>query len=192
MYFKSPIQYLTNAWLLTCENIKAKPCRHCSRTGYIKSHGRLQGIGVDSPKRTIRGLRFFCSNRYSNKGCGRSFSVFLSTVIANHSLNTKYLLAFIKHFLNSPNTHAAWHSSSIPFSLCSTYRWVKKLSLNQSTIRHMLHRNTPPPNTAKDNPLHTTLTYLLKAFPKKNDPLSCFQHHHDTGIFHYNYCHKPS
>ena len=175
---------MTSAWLLTQENIKAGPCRHCSVTGHVKNHGKLQGVGIDQPRNTTRGLRFFCSNRYSNKGCGRTFSVLFNTFIANHSLNTRHLLKLINQLLVTPNPHAAWQTSGIPFSLCSVYRWVKKLSLSQPTIRHLLHRHSSPPGTTGKTPLHTTLVYLLEAFTGENDPVASFQIRHDTGIFH--------
>jgi len=192
MRYTTPLRYLTNAWLLAGENIKTEPCRLCSSTGQVKNHGKLQGIGIDRPGTTTRGLRFFCSNRYSNKGCGRTFSVLFSTSIANHSLNSQHLLTLINQLLITPNTHAAWHQSGIPFSLRSVYRWVKKLSLNQSTIRHILHRYAPPPTATRGNPLKTTLAYLLDSFAGENNPVACFQLRHDTGIFHQRSNFKPS
>lgn len=192
MRYTTPLRHLTNAWLLAGENIKAEPCRHCSATGHVKNHGQLTGIGINRPENTTRGLRFFCSNRYSNKGCGRTFSVLFSTFITHHSLDTKHLLTLINQLLITPNTHAAWHRSGIPFSLRSVYRWVKKLSLNQPTIRHILHRHTPPPKTACSKPLNTTLAYMLEAFIEESNPVAYFQLRHDTGIFHHPSSFKPS
>ena len=184
MQYTTPLRLTTNAWLFTCENIKSEPCRHCSSTGHLKSHGKLEGTCVDKPGKVTRGLRFFCSNRYSNKGCGRTFSVLFGTFISGHTLDTENLFRLIKRLLAAPNPHAAWQASGIPFSLRSVYRWVRKLTLNQPTIRHMLYCHTRPPGTTGRTPLHTSLNFLLLAFTGKNNPVSCFQLRHDTGIFY--------
>ena len=135
MRFTSPLIFPSSKWLLTSEIVKAKPCRHCKQSGQLKSHGALRGIHLSKPKPALRGIRIYCSNRYSNMGCGRTFSVLFSSMLPSLTVRAKHLSLFFKKLLTANSIHAAWHSSRIPFSLRSAYRWIEKLKLNQAMLR---------------------------------------------------------
>jgi hypothetical protein len=61
--------------------IPAAGCPRCRSTTALGPHGHLRGNSPTDGSRVNRGLRFFCSNRCSNPGCGGTFSVHWNTVI---------------------------------------------------------------------------------------------------------------
>ena len=136
MRFTTPLIFKSSEWILISESVKSEPCRHCNRRGYLNNHGALRGIHITKPKQQTRGVRIYCSNRYSNRGCGRTFSILFNSMLPSLSIRAKQLTDFFKKLLTSKNVHAAWYSSAITFSLRSAYRWVKRLQLNQAAHTH--------------------------------------------------------
>jgi hypothetical protein len=61
---------------------KRAPCPRCRRTGMLVGHGVLTGYAERGSEREVRGRRFLCSSRFHRSGCGRTFSVLISTVVA--------------------------------------------------------------------------------------------------------------
>lgn len=139
MQFTMPFCAESSQRLLFCEKIKATRCKHCKKSRTFKSHGFLYGVCVKSSGKAIRGLRFFCSNRYSNKGCGRSLSVFYNTCIPYHTVKSHHLVLILKLLQSGTTVHKAWYQSRLPFSSQTAAQWVNKFKLNLSQIRHKLY-----------------------------------------------------
>jgi hypothetical protein len=73
--------------------LKLTPCSHCRQTGALIGHGLLRGYAERSSDVVVRGRRIFCSNRDQRPGCGRTFSVLLSTVPSGFMVRTLTLFA---------------------------------------------------------------------------------------------------
>lgn len=183
MRFTSQLIFPSSEWILISETIKATPCRHCSKSNHIKSHGALRGIHLSEPEQELRGIRFYCSNRYSNKGCGRTFSVLFSSMLPALTVRAKQLKAFFKRLLTESSIHAAWYSSKIPFSLRSAYRWVEKLKLNQATIRSAIYSSLPSESDHSSPPHRETISYLNTTWPQPDDFVEAFQQQTQTSLF---------
>lgn len=169
--------------------IQAEGCRHCQQRSTVVSHGFLLGYAADgsaTPSITTRGLRFFCSNRYSNSGCGRTFSVHWDSIIPSCSLRCAQLLELIRTVANGATTHGAWQASCLPISLTSAYRWVKKWTLGTATIRSLLCLLRPPPaQQCGTKTEFLTLQHLTQAFPADPSdrcPIAAFQCHFQAPI----------
>jgi len=183
MRFSPLIQYHTSKWLLLCETVKADPCQCCKTKGHIKRHGQLLGVSLTGSEPESRGLRFYCSNRYNNSGCGRTFTVFFDTFVPHLSVRAKQLSLFFKHLLTAKSPHAAWYSMSIPFSLRSAYRWIARLKVNQPTLRSTVYNDLP--EVALENmPTHlATVTYLQQRFPLDECFVNSYQQQHQVSFF---------
>jgi hypothetical protein len=146
-------------------NILAAGCRHCHRSDALGPHGFLRGNPPTGNGRVIRGLRFFCSDRYSHGGCGRTFSVLWNTVIPGCSLRTAQLLELMRAVSADRPTHGAWWHSKLTISLSGAYRWVAK----------WLGLVTPPPGKSDGLPDPLTLRHLAAAFPAADCAIAAFQ-----------------
>ena len=131
---------------------------------------------------------FFCSNRYSNTGCGRTFSVHWDSVIPHCSLRTDQLLKLIEAVAAGATVHSAWQQGSqFPLSLTSAYRWIKRWRLGTAGMRALLCLLEPPPDQQSGTSTDwLTLQHLASAFPATLDDLRCrigaFQCHFQTAI----------
>lgn len=183
MRFTTPLAFPSSKWLLISETVKSEPCRHCKKNGHLKSHGALRGIHISEPKMVIRGIRIYCSNRYSNMGCGRTFSVLFSSMLPALTVRAKHLSLFFKALLTVNCVHAAWHSSRIPYSLRSAYRWIKKLKLNQATLRAAAYSTLPCESPHSPLPHLETISYLTTAFPQSDNFVRAFQQQTQISLF---------
>lgn len=157
--------------------ILASGCPRCHSTTALGPHGHLRGNSPTDGSRVNRGLRFFCSNRYSNLGCGGSFSVHWTTVIPYCSVRTSQLLALMRAVSNAASTHRAWWFLKLPMSLASAYRWVARWRSDTAAIRTRLGLVTPPPGRIDGLPDSLTLRHLATAFPLANCQIAAFHGH---------------
>lgn len=155
--------------------IVAAGCPRCRSTTALGPHGHLRGNSPTDGSRVHRGLRFFCSNRYSNAGCGGTFSVHWDMVIPYCSVRTSQLLDLIRAVSNAPSIHRAWWVLKLPMSLAGAYRWVARWRRDTAAIRTRLALVTPPPGKADGLPDPLTLRHLAAAFPVAICQLAAFQ-----------------
>lgn len=151
--------------------IKACGCPHCRHPSAVVAHGYLQAASGSN----TRGMRFFCSDRYSNEGCGRTFSVHWDTVIPRCSLLTAQILALMRAVAGGPSTHGAWYFTRLSISISSAYRWVAKWIRLTGHIRSGLCLTVPPPGKADAQTDPFTLNHLSAAFPKAPCAIAAFQ-----------------
>ena len=122
--------------------MKSLACPHCLQHGTLNNHGKLK-----TKTGTLRGSRFWCSSRRKGRpGCGRSFCVWLASVLPRHSVPAATLAAFLGAWQRlGGNVLAAWQSARTGFSTDSAYRWAKCFVRNQGEIRSRLCRARAPP-----------------------------------------------
>jgi len=175
-------------WSTIAEHLKQTPCPHCKTVGTLIRHGYLRGYDeCNSPRKTVRARRIFCSNRNRRRGCGRTFSVWLADKIRRLSLTTRALWRFLKGAV----------AGSIAGSIAAAIRVVadcrrsdrtwqriwKRFDLGQSKIRTALSAWGPPPELPARlpaqpwrRPATQVLAHLQAAFPNANCPIATFQH----------------
>jgi hypothetical protein len=125
---------------------KGWECPHCRRHGNLNRHGALRGLSeTGEGKDSVRGWRFLCSDRGRRGGCGRSFSVLLSTVIAGATVRSPELWRFTLAKLGGASVLLAWERLRSRFSLEAAYSWWKRWERGQFGVRAVLARGRGPP-----------------------------------------------
>lgn len=165
-----------------CAKIKASGCRYCKCPSAVVVHGHLWGYAASGDEKTTRGLRFLCSNRYSNPGCGRTFPVYWDTVIPHCSLRTFKLLDLVRTVAAGRSTHGAWLVAARDISISTVYRWVARWRSLAAHIRTRLCLLVPPPGKSDGQPDLFTLHHLAAAFPKAFCAIAAFQNGLQTAI----------
>ncbi len=156
-------------------SLKSVQCPRCGRVGFLIGHGFLVGYTEAGQEMVFRGRRFFCSNRYRRRGCGRTFSVMLADVLVGFMVRAGTLFAFLRTVAEGASRKAAWEKSAGAFSLESGYRMWRRLSEAQAHIKAMLCRQRPPPYSPSDEPLVQLLEHLQCVFPLSDCPFEEFQ-----------------
>jgi hypothetical protein len=121
------------------------------------------------------GAAFFCSNRHSKLGCGRTFPVHWHDVIPYCSLRTCQLFELLEGRAASPSAHAAWRASRLVFSLRTACRWLARWCDLTSHVRARLGLFAAPPGKTDGHPDPMTLRHLVAAFPQAGCPIAAFQ-----------------
>lgn len=157
--------------------LKQYPCPHCRLTGTLILHGYLHGYDLEKiNKRIIRGHRIFCSNRNLRDGCGKTWSIMLTSILKGFIVQTFHLWDFLKNIAKGMNIFQAFNTLDIPLSPTSIYRLYKRVRLNQPHIRSLLLRRSKPPSDIRHkNPLIKTIRHMALSFKNIADPLAAFQ-----------------
>jgi hypothetical protein len=150
-------------------------------------HGFLRGYAERGSESLVRGRRLFCSNRGLRPGCGRTFSVKLTTVFAGFVVRTLTLWGFAKAVVGGLTRRAAWLREGA-LSLSSGYRLWRRLCAAQSALRARLYREAPAPPSTACEPLAQLLAHFgvvvgVGADAETSDPFAGFQLHLQRGLF---------
>ncbi len=162
--------------------LKLDPCPHCGAIGFLICHGYLRGYGETNDCDTIRGRRFFCSNRDRRKGCGKTFSLLFAHLLRGFSVSATTLWGFIKGVAKGLSRKAAWEGLRGGFSLETAYRLWRRTRHSQIPIRMRLSREKPPPATDSSEPLFEVIAHLETVFPTASCPITAFQEHFQRGF----------
>ena len=185
MKFTTPLARRSSQLLKFTQIILSSACPHCDKHNSITRHGYLKGASLTSSSVIERDLRFFCSNRYSNTGCGSTFSILFSTFIPRHSMLAGALGQFLESAVKT-SVHKAWHASDLPFSIRSSYRWFKRFKVAQSLIRPLLSTSLPELSQIVHSSQEAiTLSLMKKRLPHGASFISQFQLTFQTPIFHH-------
>jgi hypothetical protein len=131
-------------------------------------------MGYDeSQRQTLRARRVYCSNRHSQSGCGRTFSVWLADKIRHLSLSTRAVWRFLQQVI--AGSIAAATRSMTERSDRTWQRLWKRFQLAQSNLRSALIKRGPPPSLSADRPEAQVIAHLQTAFPA-DCPLAAFQY----------------
>lgn len=142
--------------------LKLVQCPHCRQTDALIGHGFLRGYAERSSELVVRGRRTFCSNRGHRPGCGRTFSVLLSTVLGGFVVRTLSLFCFATTVLGGLTRRAAWlREVGGALSLSSGYRLWRRLGAAQSALRTQLCREAPAPASSARQPLAQLAEHLV-------------------------------
>jgi hypothetical protein len=163
-------------------DLKLRACPSCAQTGFLNFHGPLVGYGGSGSDRQQRGQRVFCSNRFRQRGCGRTFSALFSLLLKARIIPAALVTTFIATVLSGTCRHAAWLSLVHGFSLESGYRIWREWMAGQAYLRTWLCRKIPPPEQARDGQAQTW-AHLLSAFAGRPCPVAAFQDHFQQPFF---------
>jgi hypothetical protein len=147
---------------------KGWACPHCRRHGMINRHGSLRGLSESAAgKDALRGRRFLCSKRGARGGCGRTFSVLLSTVIAAATVRSRELWRFYLAKLSGESVLSAWEGLGSRFSVEAAHTWWRRWRRGQFALRVVLAQGRDPPASG----MAEALTGRFGA----EDPIGAFQ-----------------
>ena len=167
-------------WVAIVERLKQTACPFCKAVGALIRHGFLYGFDESSPRRkTVRARRIFCSNRRLRRGCGKTFSVWLTDKIRRLSLTSRGLWRFLQRAV-AGSIAAAIRAADCHLSDRTLQRLWKRFDRGQSKIRTALFRRRPPPELpaqpARRPAAAQVLAHLQAAFPDADCPIAAFQH----------------
>jgi hypothetical protein len=162
-------------WTSLAERLKLKPCPHCQVAGTLNRHGILMGYD-ESQRLVLRARRVYCSNRHAQRGCGRTFSVWLADKIRRLSLSTTVLWRFLRQVIAGTLAAATRAMAEHDRSDRTWQRLWKRFQLAQSSIRTVLLKRCPPPPLSSDRPEAQVVAHLQAAFPRAECPLATYQH----------------
>jgi len=147
-------------------SLKQQRCPHCAKHGTLNRHSRLSGKGFGALcERLARGQRVYCSNRARKRGCGRTFSIYLCTILPRHGVDAPALSGLLDSLLEGFSLKNAAESLRRPFALETFYQLRKRLRLRMGALRVQLLRATgPPPSCESTDPFMHTLAHLRIAF----------------------------
>jgi hypothetical protein len=159
-------------WTKLVERLKWMPCPHCQVEGTLNRHGILMGYD-ETQRKSLRARRVYCSNRHSQRGCGRTFSIWLADKIRRCSLGTRAVWRFLQQVI--AGSIAAATRSMTERSDRTWQRVWKRFQRAQSTMRAALLKRCPPPQLSSKCPEAQVIAHLQAAFPV-DCPLAAFQH----------------
>ena len=148
----------------------------------VNSTWLLLGIPFLQPFTRSQEAAFFCSNRHSHRGCGRTFSILWSHLITRSSIASGHLLELITGVVQGLPLHRVWHQGSFPFSITTAYRWLQRWQLNQAHLRSHLSRTHPPPRKKMGSASRSTLLHLSQAYPNERCRITAFQEQHQQHL----------
>lgn len=163
--------------------LRSQPCIHCGSRDSLKAHGFLR-----TSNQMIRGIRFYCSRRDTNRGCGKTFSIYFENSIPNASLCTQQVNEIIISKHQPPDAKKTLTCCKIAKSTRS--RWLKKFDASQSFIRPQLYLVTVPDKKATGSICSLTWQHIRRAFPDSSCVMTAFQrvlqanpfNHRTTGL----------
>lgn len=161
--------------------LRAAGCVHCRRVDTVVGHGHLQAGACSGGC----GVRLLCSTRYSNSGCGGTFSVHWDDVIPGASLAAAELLILIRALAAAPSRHAAWAAwaaTTLTLSLTGAYRWFARWARFATSIKTWLCTVCHPPGKSDSHPDPHNLRHLDAAFRACPCPAAAFQNRFQVAL----------
>lgn len=158
----------------------ANHCQHCDQNDQWVSHGYVYKYQPASVREVV-GKRIICSRRYGRVGCGRSFQLYLQSVIPHRHYTLQVLLAFILAMINGRTVAKAWASavSSNDNEPRQAWRWLNAIMKQLPLYRTYLLQHTGKVNRMRSyqsrrfNILLPTLAQLLQ-LPADNHLIQAF------------------
>lgn len=136
----------------------------------------LFGYAERAQHRVVRGRRLLCSNRYRHRGCGRTLSIWLDTVIAGFAVRTRTLSDFVRRVTEGETKKAAWEQAACgALSLWSGYRLWQRLVVAQSALRTRLLGVAPAPPCSSKHPWAQLLAHFRRVLPGADCVFARFQ-----------------
>lgn len=162
-------------------SVRSQPCPHCHRTNFVKAHGYVRtSLQADhQAASSIRAVRFMCSARNGDSGCGRTFSIHWDHIVPGCSLDSAQVSRIVETHKPTPDNMSLSDLAKTKQWSCSpstAYRWRKRFSYHLAEIRSTLYLKKPPAKGPYAfSPEAVTLKHLHDVFPKTSCPVAAFQ-----------------
>jgi len=140
-------------------SVRLRACEHCHRVGMLVGHGLLVGYAEGSSAREVRGRRLLCSNRHRRAGCGRTFSVWIASVVPRRVVRARTIFALLVALIVAVPLARAWRQVSA-MALRTGYRISRCLAVAGPAIRTALLSRAPPPTIESASPDAQLLAHL--------------------------------
>jgi hypothetical protein len=148
----------------------------------LVGHGRLFGNGERSSCREVRGLRILCSNRQRRGGCGRTFTVWLASVIPRMTVRAATVFALLVAMAAGVPCARAWREASL-MTLRTGYRTKARLGLARPAMRTALLSRAPQPSTTDPSLDVQLVAHLRAALGAPIDSFSEYQLRFQRSVF---------
>ena len=157
--------------------LKGLLCPHCRLPGFLILHGFLYGYAEDQHlAKSKRGHRLFCSNRKNRKGCGKTFTLLLSSFIKHFTISTKALWNLLLNIAAGLPPLQAFKSANGPLTVSSVYRLCNRFQQVQARIRTLLLSvKDPPLGDGISDPAVQTIWHLHSLVHDDSCPIAAFQ-----------------
>lgn len=169
--------------------LRSQPCVHCGNRESLKAHGFLR-----SSNRILRGIRLYCSDRDSNSGCGRTFSIHFEKYLPHASHDASQVAEIIGSQCQPPDIKDRPSLREIIGSICSkstAYRWLKQFEVRQELVRSRLYLISAPDRNVDGRSLSRTWQHLQNAFHSETCALTAFQGALQMNPFSYRHSGLP-
>jgi hypothetical protein len=158
------------------------PCRHCSQTAQLVSHGFVYKKRVGADPEAV-GKRVFCSNRKRRTGCGRTVRLYLEATLRRLHYAGAHMAAFVLALLAGATVRHAYGQATGAADPRHAWRWLNRLDAKLSDYRNLIHRpaldQTEGPPPARRRLRIRLLTATLHALRARFGPPLCapYQRH---------------
>ena len=149
------------------DSIRMRFCPHCQKSSSLVKHGYIWGVDYSSKQpdsKIIRARRFFCSNKGTRCGCGKTVTVYHFHSIPKTSILAPLLWQWLQIVLDGFSIHSAWYYSGIKFSLSTAYRLWHKAKTHISYWKSQLVRLTDWSTISGTSVLGQVLNHFKSAF----------------------------
>lgn len=164
--------------------MKLFQCPFCKKTGFLILNGIISGFSESSFHIITRGHTVICSARRAGKrGCGKSFSLFLSKVIKYHTVSTESIWKFLINISSKMTSITAFRTVLDSYSDRTIQRFRCRFKKAQFTIRTNILSLCTAPLCTENDPLLQTIAHLRVAFQNSSDPISDYQIRFMTSLF---------
>jgi len=131
------------------------------------------------PASSIRAVRFMCSARYGDSGCGRTFSIHWDHVVPSSSLESTQVSQIIETLMTHSENLSLSQLAKTKQWACSpstAYRWRKRFSKHLTEIRSTLYlKKLPIKGEYTSSTEDVTLKHLHDVLPKTSCLVAAFQ-----------------
>lgn len=152
-------------------------CQFCLKPDQFVSHGIVYKQHSIDTKEPV-GKRILCSNRYGRSGCGRTFQLYVASIIPSLHYGAAHLMAFISGLFSGFSVEQAYSSATQSADTRNAWCWLKRLQLNLSEFRRFLSLKTTTPSLLFVSRSHSLQLLLPSLF-------DLFSHTSDCACTHY-------
>lgn len=161
-------------------------CQFCLKPDQFVSHGIVyKQHGIDT-KESV-GKRILCSNRYGRSGCGRTFQLYVASIIPSLHYGVDQLVVFIFGIFSGLSVEQAYSSATESADIRNAWRWLKRLRLKISEFRCFLSLKSTTHSQqflSRSHSLQVLLPSLSDLFSQTPDcPCTHYQQQHQSAFF---------
>lgn len=148
-------------------------CKNCGTHENLILHG--YSYKTQNIYKIKTGRRFFCSNRWNKKGCGRTVQKYIKKFIPFHLYSTLQIFTFIINIIHGCSVKKSYTKATDSINHRNGYRWLKKLKDKSYEVRAYVNLKTSCFYENLDleskkwilifSPLHNMMSYINSSNP---------------------------